>query len=61
MPHHECPCGVPAVWRIARYGDATLRWTCDTHLATTCHDLQRGWENTNLTVTKHHQPKDRHD
>jgi hypothetical protein len=41
-------------WRIERRGDAVVTWACTSHLAAVMIDMQRGWERTQLLVTRTH-------
>jgi hypothetical protein len=43
-------CDTKPVWVIERRGDAVVAWSCDTHLAAICAEMQRWWEDTRLIV-----------
>lgn len=46
------------VWTVERT-DAIVSWACCDHLAKICHDMQRTWERTVLTVTLHQRNEEK--
>jgi hypothetical protein len=55
---HRCEvCAGIYRWRVLRRGDAVVSWACPAHLTEVCDRLQRGWEVTELVVTKPYEPE----
>ena len=51
-------CESMPVWTVERT-DAIVSWACCDHLAKVCHDMQRTWERTVLTVTLHRRNEEK--
>lgn len=39
-------------WRFDRKGDAVVSWACNDHLLEVLMNLQRDWEDTQITVRR---------